>query len=63
MASLPYPRSQPRGCSCLSCTNKTNAAYCSVGALLARLVHLRQVHPLGGICVNPCHPWEVHSFH
>ena len=49
-----------RGCSCLSCTNKT-VGYCLVGALqggaavsaaptkllaTAWLVHLRQVHPL-----------------
>ena len=24
MASLPYPRCRPRGCSCLSCTNRTS---------------------------------------
>ena len=36
-----------RGCSCLSCTNRAvGAILCFVGALLALLVHLRQVHPL-----------------
>ena len=27
MASLPYPRHPPRGCSCPSCTNQANSAY------------------------------------
>ena len=35
-----------RGCSCLNCTNQVNYTFCSVGALFAWLVHLRQVHPL-----------------
>ena len=30
-----------RGCTCLKCTN-----FLSVVNILARLVHLRQVHPL-----------------
>ena len=34
------------GCSCLNCTNQVNYTFCSVGALFAWLVHLRQVHPL-----------------
>ena len=36
-----------RGCTCLKCTNPfCCCTSCSVGALLALLVHLRQVHPL-----------------
>ena len=35
-----------RGCSCLNCTNQVKYTFCSVGALFAWLVHLRQVHPL-----------------
>ena len=35
-------------CQSKNCTNKTKGTYCSVGTLLARLVHLRQVHPLEG---------------
>ena len=63
MASLLYPRCQPRGCSCLSCTNKTNGAYCSVGALLALAsgkAERRQVHFLLGWCTwDKCTPWEA----
>jgi hypothetical protein len=36
-----------RGCTCLKCTNPfCCCTSCSVGVLLALLVHLRQVHPL-----------------
>mgnify|MGYP001517525244 CR=1 len=38
-------------CQSKNCTNKTKGTYCSVGALIARLVHLRQVHPLEGSSV------------
>ena len=43
-----------RGCTCLKCTNKADRHVRSVGALLTRLVHLRQVHPLRdtNICVD-----------
>ncbi len=42
-----------RGCTCLKCTNPF------VVALLALLVHLRQVHPLKEpICVDLCNLWE-----
>ena len=43
-----------RGCTCLKCTNPfCCCTSCSVGVLLALLVHLRQVHPLKEpICVE-----------
>ena len=43
-----------RGCTCLKCTNPfCCCTSCSVGVLLALLVHLRQVHPLKEpICVD-----------
>ena len=52
-----------RGCSCLSCTNKADGihvlGWCttySIYASPARLVHLRQVHPLEDT-KNPLNPW------
>ena len=43
-----------RGCSCLNCTNQVNHTFCLVDALLAMLVHLRQVHPLIGHFLQGC---------
>ena len=44
-----------RGCTCLKCTNPfCCCTSCSVGVLLALLVHLRQVHPLKAASVKIC---------